>query len=298
MRNDIRTLCFDEDLQLEACCFQGITQPFPNHFHEYYVIGIVDGGQRQMTCRDREYTIQAGNVLAFQPGDNHGCRQIGGEPFSYRSFHIPQETVRLWTRKLGLEEEFLCFKDNVIEDRELAASIRRLHETVMGNGSREEKEEAMGSVFILLLEGYALLDKENTRRYREEVELVCRYMQNHLTEEISLKQMCRAVGLSKSTLMRKFGKSKGLTPYRYLESIRINEGKKLLKEGVFPAQAAACTGFYDQSHFTNFFRSFIGLAPGAYRNMVLEGREKKHRKDEKDRGEGRGGKQGNGTQRK
>ena len=132
----------------------------------------------------------------------------------------------------------------------------------------------------------------------EEVELVCRYMQNHLTEEISLKQMCRAVGLSKSTLMRKFGKSKGLTPYRYLESIRINEGKKLLEEGVFPAQAAACTGFYDQSHFTNFFRSFIGLAPGAYRNMVLEGREKKHRKDEKDRGEGRGGKQGNGTQSK
>lgn len=143
MRNDIRTLCFDEDLQLEACCFQGITQPFPNHFHEYYVIGIVEAGQRQMTCRDREYTIQAGNVLVFQPGDNHGCRQMGGKPFSYRSFHIPKETVRLWARKLGLEEELPCFEDNVIMDRELAASLRKLHEAVMGNCSREQKEEAM-----------------------------------------------------------------------------------------------------------------------------------------------------------
>lgn len=160
------------------------------------------------------------------------------------------------------------------------------------------KGRGYGSVFTLLLKGYALVDREDTRRYGEEVEQVCRYMQNHLAEEISLMQVCRAVGLSKSTLMRKFGISKGLTPYRYLESIRINEGKKLLEKGLFPAQAAACTGFCDQSHFTNFFRSFIGLAPGAYRNMVLEGREKEHRKDEKDRGEGRGGKQGNGTQRK
>lgn len=100
-------------------------------------------------------------------------------------------------------------------------------------------------------------------------------------------QVCRAVGLSKSTLMRKFGISKGLTPYRYLESIRINEGKKLLEKGLFPAQAAACTGFCDQSHFTNFFRSFIGLAPGAYRNMVLKGKGTQEGRERQRRRKGR-----------
>ena len=33
------------------------------------------------------------------------------------------------------------------------------------------------------------------------------------------------------------------------------------------AEAALLTGFSDQSHFTNYFKRFIGLAPGVYREM-------------------------------
>ena len=36
------------------------------------------------------------------------------------------------------------------------------------------------------------------------------------------------------TLLRVFIKEKGVTPYRYLETIRINEAKRLLSEGVPP----------------------------------------------------------------
>ena len=63
---------------------------------------------------------------------------------------------------------------------------------------------------------------------------------------------------------------KGVTPYRYLETIRINEAKKLLSEGVPPVEAAIRTGFSDQSHFTNYFNQFIGLAPGTYREIFSE----------------------------
>ena len=34
------------------------------------------------------------------------------------------------------------------------------------------------------------------------------------------------------------------------------------------------TGFSDQSHFTNYFNSFIGLAPGAYREIFLRKEER------------------------
>ncbi|MCI9591965.1 MAG: AraC family transcriptional regulator, partial [Lachnospiraceae bacterium] len=70
--------------------------------------------------------------------------------------------------------------------------------------------------------------------------------------------------------IRAFTKSKGITPYRYLETIRINEAKKLLSKGVSPLDAAIRTGFSDQSHFTNYFTSFIGLAPGVYREIFFE----------------------------
>ena len=56
----------------------------------------------------------------------------------------------------------------------------------------------------------------------------------------------------------------------YLENIRISEAKKLLGQGVPPLETALRTGFSDQSHFTNYFRRFIGLAPGVYREIFLD----------------------------
>ena len=41
-------------------------------------------------------------------------------------------------------------------------------------------------------------------------------------------------------------------------------------EGVPPVEAAIRTGFSDQSHFTNYFNQFIGLAPGTYREIFSE----------------------------
>lgn len=34
MKKEIRTVCYDDDLHPEAYRFEGIVQPFPNHFHE------------------------------------------------------------------------------------------------------------------------------------------------------------------------------------------------------------------------------------------------------------------------
>lgn len=35
---ETRLVVYDDELQIEVYRFEGIIQPFPNHFHEYYVI--------------------------------------------------------------------------------------------------------------------------------------------------------------------------------------------------------------------------------------------------------------------
>ena len=95
-------------------------------------------------------------------------------------------------------------------------------------------------------------------------------MEKHYAKRIYLDQICRCVGLSKSTLLRAFTRTKGVTPYSYLENIRIGKARKLLEQGVLPVEAALQTGFSDQSHFTNYFSSYIGLAPGVYREIFFE----------------------------
>lgn len=41
MKNEKRFVKYDKELQIEAYWFQGILQKFPQHFHEYYVLGFV-----------------------------------------------------------------------------------------------------------------------------------------------------------------------------------------------------------------------------------------------------------------
>ena len=46
-------------------------------------------------------------------------------------------------------------------------------------------------------------------------------MEENLDKPVSLEQICRHTGLGKSTLLRAFTREKGITPYRYLETLRI-----------------------------------------------------------------------------
>lgn len=73
MEREERLVRIDDELKIEAYQFVGIMQKFPNHFHEYYVIGFVEAGRRYLTCKNREYVIDAGDLLMFNfhvPGQN------------------------------------------------------------------------------------------------------------------------------------------------------------------------------------------------------------------------------------
>jgi transcriptional regulator GlxA family with amidase domain len=71
-------------------------------------------------------------------------------------------------------------------------------------------------------------------------------------------------------LIRNFTKQRGITPYQYLETIRVNYAKQLLEQGIEPIEAAGQAGFTDQSHFTKFFKNFIGATPKQYQNIFAD----------------------------
>jgi len=267
MKKEVRTVVYDETLRIEAYRFEGIVQPFPNHFHEYYVIGFVEEGERFLACRNRDYEIGPGSIVLFNPGDNHACIQTDDGTLDYRGFNIGREVMLDLVEEITGKRELPGFSENVIRDDEVICSLRPLHEMIMQGSNDFGKEEKLLLMLSCLLQNYGQPFKSCIPECRQEIELACRFMDEHFFEHIYLDQICRYAGLSKSTLLRAFTKSKGITPYRYLETVRINEAKKLLAKGVPLLDAAIRTGFSDQSHFTNYFGKFIGLAPGVYREM-------------------------------
>ncbi len=270
MKKEIRSAVYDGALRIEAYRFEGIAQPFPNHFHDYYVIGFVEDGERVLSCKNQEYTIQKGNVLLFNPGDNHACVQSGGGALDYRGLNITKEVMLDLTEEVTGRRELPGFSQNVIIDEEVTRCLRPLHELVM-KGSREfGKEESLRLLLSRLSRKYGQPFASCVPACRDEIEAACAYMEQHYAERVNLAEIARCAGLSKSTLLRAFTKSKGVTPYSYLENIRIGKARELLEQGVRPIEAALRTGFSDQSHFTNYWGRLIGLPPGVYREIFWE----------------------------
>ena len=137
--------------------------------------------------------------------------------------------------------------------------------------SREfEKEEKLLFLLEGLLENYEKPFLTGLPECGAEIDRACAFMDSHYESAITLHDICREAGLSKSTLLRAFTRTRGITPYRYLETVRINKARELLQNGLAPVEVALETGFSDQSHFTNFFKEFIGLTPKQYQKIFTD----------------------------
>ncbi|MGN7284384.1 AraC family transcriptional regulator [Shouchella clausii] len=274
MGREERTVRFDHDLQIEAYRFEGIMQKFPNHFHEYYVIGYIESGQRRLSCKNSDYLIGTGDVIFFNPLDNHACESVDNQTLDYRCLNIKPEIMRKVTKEITGQDYLPSFSSPVAYRSGQAQLLHHLHQMIMDEVIDLEKEETFYFLIQQLIEKYteANTDTESIA-IKQEIEQVCRYLEVHYAEQITLDHLAKIANMNKYSLLRSFTRIRGITPYRYLQTVRISEAKKRLEQGIKPLDAAIETGFVDQSHFSKFFMNFIGLTPGQYRDIFIQNRK-------------------------
>lgn len=271
MEQENRTIYYDNDLKVEAYHFKGIMQKFPNHFHEYYVIGFIESGQRQLSCKNKEYIVGEGDLLLFNPMDNHTCQQIDNRALDYRCINIKSEIMKKAALEVTGENYIVQFTQPVAFCSEQVSLLRDLHKIIMENQKDFQKEQIFFFLIKQLIQEYSEpLCKREEKTIQVEIQTVCEYLESNYSKRISLDDLSYISGVNKYYLLRSFTRHKGITPYRYMEAIRINHAKRLLEKGVEIIDAAMQTGFADQSHFTNFFKGFIGITPKQYQSIFME----------------------------
>ncbi|MGL4820836.1 MAG: AraC family ligand binding domain-containing protein [Bacilli bacterium] len=272
MNQEQRTICFDETLGIEAYHFKGIMQKFPNHFHDYYVIGYIEDGNRYLSCKNRYYNIGAGDLILFNPMENHTCAQIDARALDYRCLNVTTEVMQKTVLEMTGRSFLPTFTSTVLYRSPLVTALRDVHQMIMNGQCDFQKEEAYYFLIQQLLEHHCDGTGLVAPTMSSPIQEACAYMDEHFAEMIRLDDLSQMTGLNKYTLLRQFTRQMGVTPYQYLETIRIGYAKKLLEQGVAPIEAALQSGFTDQSHFTRFFKNFIGLTPKQYQ-AVFAGRD-------------------------
>ena len=81
---------------------------------------------------------------------------------------------------------------------------------------------------------------------------------------VTISELAREAGLSTFHLIRVFRASFGLPPYKYLEQVRIQQARRLIRLGFPLTHVVHATGFSDQSHLTRYFKRIVGVTPGTY----------------------------------
>jgi AraC-like DNA-binding protein len=177
-------------------------------------------------------------------------------------------------KKTALEitgQEFLpTFSQPVLYHSELAGSVQELHRMICEGETDFIKEELYLFLIGHLIQEYSgsITDSLSDESFSE-FSTICEYLEKNYAKSITLDELSKLAGMSKYHFLRSFTCQNGITPYSYLQTIRISQAKKMLEQGISAVEVALRTGFSDQSHFSNFFKKLIGVTPRQYMRIFL-----------------------------
>ncbi len=136
----------------------------------------------------------------------------------------------------------------------------------------KEKHEKAAIVFHQLLQYLYGIFYARKEEYSEETKILKEYIANHITEDISLKDLSSLVYLSESQIIRVFKQDMGKTPYEYILELKIGQAKLLLRSTrLMIKEIAFRLGFCDEHYFSYLFKQKTGQTPSAYRKSSSVG---------------------------
>ncbi len=97
---------------------------------------------------------------------------------------------------------------------------------------------------------------------------ISNYIQHHLSEAITTKDVADHLFLSRSRLSTKFKAETGINLNEFIMQEKIEEAKRLLRYSEKSSLAiSSYLGFASQSHFSKVFKKFTSKTPNEYREL-------------------------------
>lgn len=91
-----------------------------------------------------------------------------------------------------------------------------------------------------------------------------KYIENHLSEEITLKNLEESLHYNGTYISRCFKRIAGISLQSFIIAKKIMLSCKLLREGIPPCDVCDMTGFNSYSNFSRTFSKQVGMSPKKY----------------------------------
>jgi AraC-like DNA-binding protein len=216
---------------------------------------------------DTETHILRGGQLAFLPkGKSRRYTQISGRFAMYEiSFDVRVGEESLMSL-LGLTgESFVVDPPEAEELKRLFESSVRIEMTKDPIHSISAYANTLGIIKI-----YAEARASQRVDERARFSSVISYMNDRMSEEVTLGELADAACMHPTYFVKKFGQAFGMPPMAYLNRLRIYKAMGLLCDTDRSIEEIAeLVGIGDRSYFARLFRKHTGAAPTEYRAAFL-----------------------------
>ena len=108
---------------------------------------------------------------------------------------------------------------------------------------------------------------ERSKPEQDAITAALLYINEHFREDVNLECYAKIAHLSLGRFSHLFTRKAGISPYRYVLSLRIEEAKELLMySSMNISEIAASIGIPEASYFSRIFRKCTGYSPSEYRS--------------------------------
>ena len=232
---------------------------------EGFVLYYVLGGEGAFFAEGEEYPLTEGALVLVPPSFCHGVRAAEAR-FSYREITFHTDTDALILRSQDGEIAYplttVALFDKSKISKPIASSIIRIADTdSLPRWATDAYRAAVLTEIIILLscvEAGQLTREDNSLGAR-----IMRYVDENLTENLSLDTLARAFFVSKYHLCRAFKAYHGISAHSYIIKKRVLLARRLIEGGEAPSSVAYKVGFGDYSAFYRAYRKVTGSYPAA-----------------------------------
>lgn len=232
-----------------------------------YVFGVIARAPMRSRRGPERRLVQPGQILAWDPSTAHAGTAVDDAPWSSRLMVVEIDHLAAIA---GDQDNPLradvAFPEPVLSDPELTRDFLRLHTALETPTTRLERDERLAGWMRGLLGRSSAAPAQRSRRSVHDdhaLRVAGDYLGDRPERNVGLDELA-AAGIGKFRLIRLFRDRTGLAPHALQIAHRIRHARRLLEGGMTVTQAAASTGFADQSHLHRHFQRGLGVTPGEY----------------------------------
>lgn len=256
------------------------------HFHDYYECMLFISGNIRFQVDDQIAELPPSSLIVLTPNQLHRPI-IQDTSVTYERYILrisPTILESISTPQLDLAQ---CFRSQPFqprwlpntEKRKLVAQHEKLLARLVSGGFGADILAKVALIETVIMVCGLLLQPSSevvglSMTHSQLTSEIIQYIDDHIHENISLKDLASAVHLSRHYLSRLFKKETSIPIYRFILQKRIIYARDLLIQGTPPSKVYALCGFSDYSNFYRAFYHNYGVSPREYQQNFNEFRDR------------------------